>query len=70
MHLMNFGVKKAGMTDANDEKLSTIMNNKNNANDKYFSKQKAKIQNQDEKIKQYLQKINKYKSNANLWNKT
>ena len=43
MHVMNFGVKKAGMTDANDEKLSNIMASKNTANDKYFCKQKAKI---------------------------
>ena len=25
MHLMTFGVKKAGMTDANDAKLTAIM---------------------------------------------
>lgn len=58
------------MTDENDAKLGQIMATTNEANEKYFSKQKAKLKNQDDKIKQYLQKLQQYRSNENLWTKT
>ena len=69
MHLMTFGVKKAGMTDANDEKLTAIMQSTNENNEKYFTKQKNKISCQDDKIKEFMKKIEQYKSNSNLWDK-
>ena len=58
------------MTDENDAKLSSIMATTNQTNEKYFSKQKAKLNNQDEKVKQHLKKIAQYRSNDNLWSKT
>lgn len=70
MHITHFGVKKAGMTDATDAKLNSIMERTNQTNEKYFSKQKAKLSNQDEKIKAYIIKIDQYRSNVNLWAKT
>lgn len=46
------------------------MEKTNQTNDKYFSKQKAKLSNQDEKIKQFHAKLKTFKSNTNVWEKT